>query len=712
MEKILSGFKEHIDVIIVLWLIAILFIIFVPLPPFLMDFLLIINIAFAFLMLLVSIYVKEPLEFSVMPSLLLITTAYRLSLNIASTRLILSNAQLLGEDAAGKVISTFGNFVAGNSPSIGFIIFLIIFIIQFIVITKGANRISEVSARFVLDALPGKQMGIDAELGAGIITAQQAQEKRMRLAKEADFYGAMDGASKFIRGDAIAAIIITLVNIVGGVVIGILKYKMTIGQTFEVFTKLTIGDGLVSQVPALVVSLSSSLLISRSSTAQSDFGKDVISQTIVSPKLLIITFAFLLVLITTPLPKFQLIFVALVVGSIAYFLTRRQLKREEQTAAAAKALPSPQEQIENLLKVESLEIEIGLNLIALVDSSKPDNLLERISSLRRQIAIDNGFIVPPIRIRDNILLEPNSYNIKIRGSKVGQGEIRVGYLLAFETSAVKEKLDGISTKDPAFGTPALWIREELKDEAQQKGYVLIEPTSVLITHLSEIIKQNAPEILTREALHELLQMFRQTHKQLIEETIPSQLKVAELHRILQNLLSDGVPIRDLPKIIEVASEYRAKTSDLLIVGEYVRQAIGRQIVEKYIERDKKLYVITLSPTLEDMFKGSIEISENNVKLNLAPNLINQIAKSIGKALEKLVSGNHLPIILVSPQIRLGVKKLCDYIQNNIIVLSYAEIPRNVHIESVAVAEIAEEQPAVPSAAVTAGSVTNIKSKKI
>ncbi len=710
MEKILSSFKEHIDVIIVLWLIAILFIIFVPLPTYIMDFLLIINITVSFLILLTCIYVKEPLEFSVMPSLLLITTAYRLSLNIASTRLILSNAWLLGEDAAGKVISTFGNFVAGNSPAIGFIIFLIIFIIQFIVITKGANRISEVSARFILDALPGKQMGIDAELSAGIITAQQAQEKRMRLSKEADFYGAMDGASKFIRGDAIAAIIITLVNIVGGVIIGILKYKMSIGQTFEVFTKLTIGDGLVSQVPALMISLGSSLLISRSSTAQKDFGKDVISQTIVSPKLLIITFSFLIALITTPLPKFQLIFVALIVGSIAYFLTRKQLKQEEQEAV--KTPPSPQEQIENLLRIEPLEIEIGLNLIALVDSSKPDNLMERISSLRRQIAIDNGFIVPPVRIRDNILLEPNSYSIKIRGSKVGHGEVRVGYLLAFETPGVKEKLEGIHTKDPAFGTPALWIREELKDQAQKKGYVVIEPTAVIITHLSEIIKQNAPEILTREALHDLLQTFRQTHKQLIEEVIPSQLKVAELHRILQNLLSEGVPIRDLPKIIEVASEYRAKTNDLLVIGEYVRQAIGRQIVEKYIEKDKRLYVITLSPTLEDMFKGSIEISENNVKLNLAPNLINQIAKSISKALEKLVSNNHLPIILVGPQIRLGVKKLCDYIQNNIVVLSYAEIPKNVYIESVAVAEITGERAEAPTAGVPVVSITNVKGSKI
>lgn len=691
MNRIFDSFKEHIDIIIVLWLIAILFIIFVPLPPYVMDFLLIINITFSFLMLLVSIYVKEPLDFSVMPSLLLITTAYRLSLNIASTRLILSNAKILGEDAAGKVISTFGNFVAGNSPAIGFIVFLIIFIIQFIVITKGANRISEVSARFVLDALPGKQMGIDAELSAGIITAQQAQEKRLRLTKEADFYGAMDGASKFIRGDAIAAIIITLVNIIGGIIIGMLKYKMSIGQTVEIFTKLTIGDGLVSQVPALMVSLGASLLITRSSTARRDFGKDVISQTIISPKLLIITFTFLIVLITTPLPKFQLIFVTLIVGLIAYFLTKKQLKQEEQLSQSAKTTPSPQEQIESLLKVEPLEIEIGLNLISLVDSSKPDNLLERISSLRRQIAIDNGFIVPPIRIRDNILLEPNSYVIKIRGSKVGQGEIRVGYLLAFETSNVKEKLEGISTRDPAFGTPALWIREELKDEAQKKGYVLIEPAAVIITHLSEIIKQNAAEILTREALHDLLQMFRQTHKQLIEETIPSQLKVVELHRILQNLLSESVPIRDLPRIIEVASEYRAKTSDLLIIGEYVRQAIGRQIVEKYIEKDKKLYVITLSPTLEDIFKGSIEIADNIVKLNLSPQLINQTVKSISKALEKLVQGNHLPIILVGPQIRLGVKRLCDYIQNNIVVLSYAEVPKNVYIESVAVAEIMEEQ---------------------
>ncbi len=690
MGGFLQTLNEHIDIVIVLWLVAILFIIFVPLPTYLMDFLLMINITLSFLMLLITIYVKEPLEFSVMPSLLLITTAYRLSLNIASTRLILSNANELGDFAAGKVISTFGNFVAGNSPAIGFVIFLIIFIVQFIVITKGANRISEVSARFILDALPGKQMGIDAELSAGVITAQQAQEKRQRLAKEADFYGAMDGAAKFIRGDAIASIVIALVNIIGGVVIGIFKYDMTIKQTFEIFTKLTIGDGLVSQIPALMISLGSGLLITRSSVAGRDLGKDVILQTMISPKLLVITFSFLILLITTPLPKLQLITVAIVVGSIAYFMTRKQI-REVELQGATKPPPTPQEQIENLLKVEPLEVEIGLNLISLVDTSKPDNLLDRISALRRQIAIDNGFIVPPIRIRDNVVLEPTSYVIKIRGSKIATGELRPGYLLAFETPAVKEKIDGITTSDPAFGTPAKWIREELKDEAQKKGYVLIEPTAVLITHLSEVIKQNAPEILTREALHDLLQSFRQTHKQLLEETIPSQLKVTELHRILQNLLVEGVPIRDLPKIIEVASEYRAKTNDLLIIGEYVRQAIGRQVVEKYIEKDKKLYVITFAPDIEGILKGSIEISEGIVKLNLEPNLLKQIIQSIADALQVLVKQNHLPLVLVNPQIRLGVKKLCEYIQNNIVVLSYAEIPKGVQVESLAVATIKEEQ---------------------
>ncbi|MFN7181455.1 MAG: flagellar biosynthesis protein FlhA [Planctomycetota bacterium] len=689
MTEFLNTLQEHIDVIIVLWLVAILLIIFVPLPTYILDFLLVINITFSFLMLLVSIYVREPLGFSVMPSLLLITTAYRLSLNIASTRLILSNAKELGDLAAGKVISTFGNFVAGNSPAIGFVIFIIIFIVQFIVITKGANRISEVSARFILDALPGKQMGIDAELSAGIITAQQAQEKRQRLTQEADFYGAMDGAAKFIRGDAIASIVIALVNIIGGVVIGIFKYGMTISQTFGIFTKLTIGDGLVSQIPALMISLGAGLLITRSSLPGKDFGKDVISQTIISPKVLIITLAFLILLITTPLPKLQLITIALVVGLIAYFMTRRQLKETEHKSS--KAPPSPHEQIENLLKVEPLELEIGLNLISLVDTTKPDNLLERISSLRRQIAIDNGFIVPPIRIRDNILLEPSQYVIKIRGSKVGSGELRPGYLLAFETPQVKEKIEGIPTTDPAFGTPAIWLKEELKDEAQKKGYVLIEPTAVLITHLSEVIKQNAPEILTREALHDLLQTFRQTHRQLIEETIPAQLKVSELHRILQNLLYEGVPIRDLPKIIEAASEYRAKTNDLLIIGEYVRQALARQITEKYLEKDKRLYVITISPDIEKILKGVIEISEGNIKLNLDPNLLKQIIQSIANALQALVKQNHLPIVLVDPQIRLGVKKLCEYIQSNIVVLSYAEIPRNISVESVAVAQILDKE---------------------
>lgn len=682
--------SKNLDLIFVIAVIGVITIIFIPLPNFLIDLLLITNITITLLILLTSIYVKEPINFSVFPTILLLTTAFRLSLNIATTRLILTNAATLKEEAAGKVIKAFGTFVAGNQPLIGFIIFIIIFVIQFVVITKGATRISEVAARFVLDALPGKQMSIDAELNAGIITPEESKVMRARIAREADFYGAMDGAAKFVRGDAIAGVVISLVNILGGFLLGYLKYGFSLAESLVIFTKLTIGDGLVSQVPALIVSLSAGLIITRVSS-EADLGKDIVSQVFSVPKALAATSVFLLFLVITPLPKIQLLIASLSLASILVIMSQASKRKKiEETAKKAQVKREP-ERVEGLLKIDPIELEIGYNLIPLVEPEQGGDLLERITLLRRQIAVDLGLVVPPIRIRDNLQLEPEQYSIKVRGIKEGEGSIMMGHFLALESALVKEKIEGVETVEPVFKTKAYWITADKKRQAEANNYTVVEPSAVIATHLSEVIKRNAPIILTKDSVNNLINNLKETSPNLVEE-VNKVMKVGEVQKILQNLLKENVSIRDLETILEALTDYAPKIKEPELLTEYVRIALGKSICQRLLEKDGKLYCIALDTELEELVKEKIDFTEKGLIIKLPPNLMNSVIEAIMNSLEKLVKNGHLPVVLTSPEIRLAIRRILERTQPSINVISYTEVPRDIRLEIVATAEISSANP--------------------
>ncbi len=671
----LEVFVKNLDLVLVVGIIAIVIIIFVPPPTQLIDLLLVISIASSVAILLTSIYVRQPLQFSVFPSLLLITTAYRLALNVATTRLILTNADALEEGAAGEVIRTFGQFVAGNNVTIGFVIFAIIVIVQFVVITKGANRISEVAARFTLDAMPGKQMSIDADLNAGLIKETEARERRQAIAREADFYGAMDGATKFVRGDAIAGIIVTLVNVIGGFIVGMLEYGMDAGTAARVFAKLTIGDGLVSQIPALIVSLSAGLIVTRT-TAASNLGADLLTQVFSSPRALTVTAVFLGLLVLTPLPDVQMIGVAATIGFVAYLLLKgkRQAVAQEAARREKEAVRKP-EKVEGLLHVDPMELEIGYGLIRLVDTAQGGDLLERIAMLRRQTAVDLGFVLPPVRIRDNMQLEPNQYVFKIRGTSVASGTAFPDQFLAMDSGAATGKIDGIRTTEPVFGLPAWWIPPANKERAEALGYTVVDTTTVLTTHLTEIIKNNASQLLTREDVNGLISNLKESAPAVVNEVIPNLLKVGEVQKVLQNLLREWVSIRDLGTVLETLGDFAPRTKDLEVLTEYVRYALARGICSTHQSKDGAIYVATLDPRLEDTIKNSIERTETGSFLSLSPKMQKAMMERMKVAFETLARGGHPPVVLASPQIRWHVKRIADMVQSGVAVLSHNEVAK-------------------------------------
>jgi len=687
IERMTDGVAKHRDLLFAGGLLGILFVVFVPMPTPLIDILLVGSIALSVLVLLAAVYVREPVGFSVLPSALLLLAAYRMALNIATTRLILGTASERGTSAAGEVIRAFGEFVAGRDLIVGFVLFAILLIVNFVVITKGAGRISEVAARFMLDALPGKQMAVDADLNAGLITEDDARRRRASIAKEADFYGAMDGATKFVRGDALASVLITLVNIVGGFLIGTLRHGMPLSQAASTYTILTIGEGLVAQIPALIVSLGAGLIVTRA-TSSTDLGKEFFGQLFSERKALAVAAIFLLVLAPTGLPFVPLATGAALLGGIIWSLSRGAKaaeRREADRKSLEAAAPPKPATLEKLLAVDPLEIEIGIGLVRLADPSR--GLLDRIEALRREMASDLGLLVPPVRLRDSTAFEPTHYRIRLRGVTVARGALQPDRFLAVDSGRVTGPLEGLATKDPIFGRPAFWIADSRRAEAERLGYRVRDAQTILEAHLREVLRQNAADLLTRDDVNTLVRTLKEARPAVVEEVVPSVLKPGELQKVLRNLLREGVSIRDLGTILETLGDYAARTKDPEILTEYVRQALAGTLCARHLEPDGRLYVITLDPKLEDLIRGGTERGESGSVLSLPPSVVGRITERIGREVERLVGAGHAPVVLCAPAVRAQVRRLADLIQPGIEVLSYNEILRDVRVEALGMVSV-------------------------
>ena len=673
------------ELILPVGIISSVLVILVPLPALVMDLLLAANITVALIVLLTTIYVKTPLEISIFPSLLLATTLGRLVLNVATTRLILTRADTEEMLAAGGVIKSFGEFVAGDKIVVGLILFVIIVVIQFVVITKGATRISEVAARFALDGMPGRQMAIDADLNAGVIDEHEAQKRRNEIQQQADFYGAMDGASKFVRGDAIAGILITLINIVGGLIIGVAQAGMPLLEAGELFTKLTIGDGLVSQVPALLISLAAGLLVTRS-TQRVDLPSEFLNQLFSRPQSLMVAGGFLFALVFTKLPAVPLLSLSISCGALAMLLQRQRKREAEQTAAdalrAEEQRPPAEERIEDYLAVDPMEMEIGVGLIRLADPNRGGDLLPRITGVRQSVASEIGIVLPKVRVRDNMRLDEHSYRIKISDNTVADSVVYPDKLLAMESGLTNGKITGEETRDPAFNQPAVWIEPGVRERAEMLGYTPVESAAVLATHLKEVVRQHADELLTRDATKRLIDELKSTTPTVVDELIPGQMKLGEVQQVLQMLLREQVPIRQLGMILETLGDYATRTKDPVWLTEYVRHRLARTICTKYRDDENRLHVITLDPALEDRVAAGIEHGERGLFIRMSPPAIEQTCEQISQEASKLTRANRQPIVLVSPQIRPGLKQLTAPHLQKLVVLSYNEVTRDTVIESV------------------------------
>ena len=700
LSQILTRLQRYRGLIYPVLAMSLVLVILIPLPTPLLDLLLIANITLSALVLLTVMYMNGPLDFTSFPSLLLSLTLFRLVLNTATARLILTNADGT-TGAAGHVIEEFARFVAAGSLAVGVIIFAIITVIQFVVITKGATRIAEVAARFTLDAMPGKQMAIDADLSAGLIKEDEARRRRENITREADFYGAMDGASKFVRGDAIAGVVITIVNILGGIYVGMVEKNLPLMKCLTVFTKLTIGDGLAAQIPAFLVSIAAGMIITRS-TAKSSMGEELIGQVTSRPTAMFLAAVFLAILMMTPLPKTPLIAMATGIGGLGYILMNKS--RKETTTAASKvtAKPKEPEKIETFLNVDALELEVGYGLIKLVDKKQGGDLLDRITNIRRQVAGELGLIVPPIRIRDNVALEPNAYALKLRGAVIAKAELMPGYLLAIDSGAVSQPVHGIETKEPAFGLAAVWVPQAERSTAEHRNYTVVEPTSVLATHLTELIRRHASELLTRQDVNRLLDNLKEKSPKIIEEVMPDPLKAAEVQAVLQHLLRERVPIRDLETILETLSDWGRRTKDPEILTEYVRASLARTICELYRDNANTIHGITLDPALEDMISSHVERTERGSYLTIPPataqRAINVIRTELDAASAK--SSAKPPVIFTSPQIRQWVRRLIESSLPTTAVLGYGEIVRGINVRTHGMAVLPEE-PQKPASGQTA-----------
>ena len=690
-NKIVESFAKQREFIIVAAVVFVIVLMVIPLPTYFMDFFLAVSFALALMILLISMYNKRPLDFSVFPSLLLAVTMFRLSLSVATTRLILRDAN------AGRIIDTFGNFVTGGNVVVGVIIFIIIVLVNFLVITKGAGRIAEVAARFTLDAMPGKQMAIDADLNAGIINEEDAKKRRIEISREADFYGAMDGASKFVKGDAVAGILITLIDIIGGFVIGMTMMGMSFNDALMRFTVLTIGDGLVSQMPALMISVGTGILVSRAGSEDS-LGADISNQLFSNFRALFVaalTLFFFGFIPGLPTPIFFLI--ALFLGAVGFMVWHSNKIIEQEKEAEKNSVPKTaltgdtEEKVEDYLIVDPLELEIGYALIPLVDAVQGGDLLDRIKQIRNQLAVQLGFIIPPVRIRDNMQIEPNQYIIKIRTVKVAGGELMSGSYLAMNPTGSLEAIRGIQTIEPAFGLPAVWITESQKDFAEMSGYTVVELPAVLATHLTEVIKNNAQDLLTRQDTQELINNIKESNKAVVDEVIPNILSLGEIHKVLQNLVHEQVSIRDLPRILEILGEVARQNKNIDVLTEYTRNGLSPQICERIKNSDNTIRVMTLDPNLEAKLEGSLTEYDGAVKFNLSPSDAGAIIEAVKKTAQKVKQMGEMPIMVASPVIRLQMKRLTENDVSGMIVLSYNEIVSGIELQSIGMITLDDDE---------------------
>ena len=676
--------QRYSDVLIAVAIVTIVIMMIIPLPTMVLDVLICLNITIALLVVMSAIYNVEALDLSVFPSLLLITTLFRLALNISSTRLILLDG------FAGEVITAFGNFVVGGNAVVGFIVFVILVIVNFIVITKGSERVAEVSARFTLDAMPGKQMAIDADLNQGAITDAEAKRRREKVQRESDFFGAMDGASKFVKGDAIAAIVIMIINISGGFVIGMLQRDMDAAQALQTYTLLTVGEGLVAQIPALLISTATGIIVTRSA-AEGNLGGDLVKQLFRNARIFMILTGVLLFLAIMPgLPGVPFMVLAAICGLIAWNLYRGQaveqeVQQVEQKAKAKKEATTP-ENIVSLLQVDPMELEIGYSLIPLVDTGQGGDLLDRIVMIRRQCALELGLVVPTIRIRDNIQIKPNAYIIKLKGIEIARGELMLDHYLAMNSGTVFEEVPGIETTEPAFGLPALWISEHEREQAELNGYTVVDAVSVLATHLTEIIKQHAAEILGRQETQNLLDNLQKTNGALVDEVVPNLLSVGEVQKVLANLLHERISIRDMSTILEVLADYGTATKDTDVLTEYVRHAMARHITQQNVQNGV-LPCITLDPAIENKIAGSVQRTEHGSYVSLDPDSMQKLLMALQEELKKLTDQGYQPIVLTSPTVRPYFRNLVERSIAGLIVLSHAEIEQNVEIQILGVVRI-------------------------
>jgi flagellar biosynthesis protein FlhA len=672
------------DAVMGIGVVVLLSVMLLPLPSGFLDILLVVNISAGVVILLTAIYSYKPLDFIVFPSMLLVTTIFRIALNVASTRLVLLHGHE-GTLAAGHVINAFGNFVVGGNYVVGFVIFVILVIVNFMVITKGTERISEVAARFTLDAMPGKQMSIDADLNTGLIDDREARRRRELIRQEADFYGTMDGASKFVRGDAIAGILITFINILGGLAIGILQNGMPLAEAFKNYTLLTVGDGLVSQIPALVISTSAGILVSRAASEMgmgAAFGK----QFTMHSKPLAITAAMLFLLCFVPgFPAFPL----LLVGSILLVVSFRIAKKNRvETAAKSdadeKGPETSQEGSDLPPPLDILELELGYGLIPLVDEAQNGDLLPRIKAIRQQLALEFGILVPALHVRDNLQLKPAEYRLLLKGNAVGKGEIMVGHYLALSAGEVTMELKGIPTRDPAFDLPAIWVPENRREEATRAGYTVIDPSTVVATHLTELFKKYADQMLTRQSAQQLLDNLAAHQPKLVDELVPNLLSPGIVQKVLQNLIREGVSVRDLQTICETLADFAPLSKDPDVLTEYVRQALARTITRPYETEDHKFPVLSLQQGLEEKLARGIQKSDNGTLLNLDPGFLQQFIQATSNEVKRAVGLGHHPVLLCSPVVRRHLKKLLERFLPDVAVISHSELSNSLEIRSVGI----------------------------
>lgn len=674
--KRLTGFIPIFIVLVVLLIV-------IPLPVALLDTMFVLNIAISITIFLTTMYIKEALQFSILPTLLLITTVFRIALNVSSTRLILSN-----NGQAGKVIGTFGDFVLGGNVVVGFVVFLIIVAVQFIVITKGSERVAEVAARFTLDAMPGKQMAIDADLSAGIITDQEAVQRRQKVQKEADFYGAMDGASKFVKGDAILSILVVFINFIGGVIVGMVEGGHTFKEVLNIYSIATVGDGLASQLPSLMISIATGMVVTRAASSES-FNKDVSKQFLSQPNALIITGGVLIGFMLIPgFPKMA----TLMLGSLLVFLgtrlinTQKQIENElvkanERTSSKSVKEADFYKNIDNvydLISVDPMELEFGYSIVSMVSNNKGNAFVDRVIMLRKQFALDMGFVFPSVRLRDNTMLAPNQYVIKIKGEEVAKGEVLVDYYLALDSGNVKGQIDGIDTVEPAYGIPSKWILKSDKEQAEAYGYTIIDPISVIITHLSEVIRHHAFELISRKDLLSLVENVKKTGRISTDDIIPDLISVIDLHKIISNLLKEFIPIKDMETILSTIADNISTTKDTDTLTEYVRQALKRTITRTFA-RDGSIMVISLSSKIEKLILSGLKKADNKTYLNIDPEKITEIVDGVNEQIEKHKNMFTTPIILTSSVVRIHISRLLEQFIPNVAVLSFSEIENNVQI---------------------------------